>query len=315
MVQLSVIIVNTNEEHVLRPCLRSLYEQVRDIDVEVIVVDNASTDQSVPMLRQNYPQVRILLNERNLGFAAANNVGIRKATGNYVLLLNPDTEILNGAIQKTVRFMEDHPTVGIAGCRLRYPSGRVQPSVRSFPSLSNLFYESTFLYRVFPRSKAIGRYYMSYFDYQSDLEVDWVCGAFFMIRRSVIEQVGILDERFYMYTEEVDYCFRARKAGYHIWFFAGAEIVHHWGGPNVSNKRLVYWGHRSQLLFLRKHFAGIERIGCEALKYFGVLVRIFVYLAGGLVLFNRRLVWKAYSYTYALLKLSAELAFPPHALW
>lgn len=306
MIDLSVIIVCTNEWHVIGPCLKSIYEQTSGLSFEVIVVDNASTDGSVSNIGKNYPSVRLIVNERNLGFAAANNRGIQQASGRYVLLLNPDTEVLNGALQKTVAFMAANENASIVGCRLLYSSGALQPSARSFPTVGNIFFESTFLYLLFPRSRVFGRYYMTWFDYRTNLEVDWLCGAFLMIRRELIEAIGILDERFYIYTEEVDYCFRAREAGFHVWFFAGSEILHHWGGPRVTNKHLVYWIHRSQLLFLRKHLKGLRRVGCVVLKYSGMALRVPVYLVGGVMGLNRRMLWKAYSTSYALLRLTWE---------
>ncbi len=293
-VDLSVLIVDTNELRVLAPCLKSVFEQTTGISFEVIVIDNASTDGSAEWLEREYPHVRVLRNASNLGFAGSNNRGIKIAQGEYVILLNPDTEVLDGALQKTVEFMGREGSIGIAGCRLLYPTGRTQESVRSFPSVWNLFCEATFLYLLFPRSKTIGRYYMSDFDFSKDQKVDWVSGAYFMIRRQLIEKIGILDERFFMYSEELEYCFRAREAGFSTWYFSGASTVHHWGGPRTTNRRLIFWAHKSQALFIKKHFRGFRRQLMLGFKYLGVALRVPVYFIAAIGTLNGKYLLKSW---------------------
>jgi len=276
------------------------------IEIEVIVVDNASTDGSRNMIAREFPNIQLINNEKNIGFSASNNRGIRHARGKFVLLLNPDTEVLDGALQKTLDFMNSDPGVGVVGCKLLTESGRVQPSVRSFPSIWNLLCESTLLYLLFPKSKLFGRYYMSYFDYNSVYDVDWLCGAFMMIRREVIDAVGMLDERFFMYSEEVDYCYRVKQAGFRVVFYPGANIIHHWGGPRTSNKRLIYWVHKSQLLYVQKYFSGAERLLLESLKYMGILLRVITYGIAGIFLINKRYLEKANCFGFALWSLLGE---------
>lgn len=302
-VDLTVIIVNTNEKHVLYPCLISIFRETKEIVFEVIVVDNASTDGSLEMIAREFPEVRLLRNVKNLGFAASNNVGIQQASGNFILLLNPDTEVLNSSLQKTLKFFEKKIDVGIVGCKLLYSDGRIQPSVRSYPNFWNLFFESTFLYLAFPKSVIFGRYYMTYFDYISSREVDWLSGAFFMIRRGLVDKIGLLDERFYMYSEEEDFCFRAKRAGFKTMFFADAETLHHWGGPNTQNLRLIVWLHKSQILFFHKHFFGHEKLLLICLKFLGIFLRIFVYLTVGVCSFNKKYLRKAYYYAVTLIEL------------
>jgi GT2 family glycosyltransferase len=303
MVDLSIIIVNTNERHVLKPCLRSVFTQTKGIDFEIIVIDNASTDGTLEMLANEFSQVKVIPNNENLGFAVANNRGIKKAVGKYVLLLNPDTEVLNGAIQKTVAFMNEHLRAGIAGCKLIFPNGKLQASIRSFPTAWNLFVEATFLYKLFSRTKLFGKYYFSYFDYAVDIQVDWVSGAYFLIRQEVIDKIGILDEQFYLYTEETDYCYRAKQAGFEVWFTPRGEVIHYWGGMSAINKRVAVWMQRSQLLFYQKHYHGFKKYLFILLKYVNLAIRFVVYFLGGIFLMNKNLITKSHYAGYAIYRL------------
>jgi len=300
---LSIITVNTNEWHVLQTCLRSVFEQTKGIEFEFIVVDNASTDGSKEKIAREYPQVKIITNSENLGFAAANNRGIEQACGKYVLLLNPDTEVLDNAIVKTVQFMESHPQAGISACKLLFPDRSLQRSVRSFPTVWNVFCESTFLYRLFPKSILFGKYYLSYFNYDAIMQVDWVCGAYIMMSRKVIDTVGLLDEQFYMYTEEVDYCHRAKNAGYEIWFIPDGEVIHFWGGVNAINRRVMLWTNASMMLYLQKHFYGVEKYLLMGLKYFGLVLRTIMYALVGCLLLSQKMFLKSYYTLYSLYKL------------
>ncbi|MCK5573683.1 MAG: glycosyltransferase family 2 protein [Bacteroidetes bacterium] len=303
---LSIVIVNMNTWHVLQKCLRSVYRQTPDLDFEVIVVDNASSDGSPDRIRKEFQQVRLIQSSDNIGFAAANNRGLSIASGDYILLLNPDTEIRDQAILKVVRFMDSHPDVGIGGCKLVFSDGTIQQSLRSFPSVWNLFAESTFLYRLFPKTTLFGSYYMTHFDYLSTRQVDWLCGAFLMMQRALPEDIGFLDEQFYMYSEEIDYCYRAKQAGYTAWYFHEAEVVHHWGGVSAVDQRVVLWMHGSQLLYLKKHFRGLEKAVLVGMKYMAMLLRIVVYFVVGCLSFNPNLLKKSRYYTVAVAKLLTQ---------
>jgi GT2 family glycosyltransferase len=300
---LSIIIVNWNGWHFLKTCLKSVFDQTQKIEFEVIVVDNASNDGSKEKLEQEFPQVKLISNLENLGFAAANNRGIVQALGEYVLLLNPDTEVLDGAITKTVRFMEAHPQTDIVGCKLLLPNRTLQRSVRLFPSVWNVFCESTFLYLLFPKSKTFGKYYLSYFNYETPAQVDWLSGAYMMIRRRVINSIGLLDEQFYMYTEEVDYCYRAMKSGFKVWYCPHAEVIHFWGGANAINRRTMLWTFASQMMYFQKHFKGREKYLLILLKYFGLVLRGVVYFLGGCITLNKLLLSKSYYALFAMYKL------------
>jgi hypothetical protein len=272
------------------------------LEFEVIVVDNASTDGSRSMLEQEFVQVKRIYNAENRGFAAANNQGTREAAGKYILLLNSDTEILDGAIRKTVEFMKQHPEASIVGCKLLNPDGTLQPSCRSFPSVWNLFTETFFLYRLFKQTKLFGKYYMSCFDHESVHEVDVVMGAFMMIRREVIEIVGLFDESYFMYTEETEFCYRARKQGYKVCFTPSARIIHYASGSMKNMQSYLEQIHQSQLRFIRMHFHGVQKYLGIFLKQMGIAVRIPIYFLMGLSTLNYNFLQKARFYAIVLLK-------------
>ena len=266
MVDLSVIVVSWNVRDLLRRCLRSISNiQHRASSIEVIVVDNASTDGSVDMVRAEFPDVRLIVNPGNPGFAAANNQGIAVAQGRYVLLLNPDTEVVGDALATMVAFADDHPDVGVVGPQLLNPDGSVQSSRRRFPTLATAFFESTWLQPYAPR-RLLERYYV--FD-QPDgavLDVDWVKGAALMARREAIEQVGRMDERFFMYSEELDWCRRFREAGWRVVYLPAAQIVHYEGksSEQVLPARHVHF-QTSKVRYFRKYYG---RVTAEALRLF-----------------------------------------------
>lgn len=226
---LSIIIVNWKVKDLLEKCLRSIFEQTKNISFEIFVVDNNSGDGSVEMIQAKFPQVNLTASAENLGFAKGNNLAIKKARGRYVLLLNPDTEILDNALEKMVRFMDAHPECGIAGCKLLNPDLSLQPSVRAFPSFASQIFILLKIHHLFPHSKAMYKYLVQDFDYEKTQEVDQVMGAFMMIRREAIEKIGLLDEKFWIWFEEVDFCKRAEAAGFKILYTPEAKIIHLYG--------------------------------------------------------------------------------------
>ena len=230
--ELSIIIVSWNVEGHLKRCLRSIYAvpaQRAEIEMEVIVVDNASIDDTVAMLRREFAQVKLIANGKNKGFAAANNQGMRLAQGIYVMLLNPDTEIVGDALPKMMDYLAQHPEVGLVGPQLLNSDGTVQPSRRRFPTLASAFVESTILQRYLSRSSILTDFYVK--DRPDDItqEVDWLVGACLLVPNEVIKQVGMLDERFFMYLEEVDWCYRIKRAGWKIVYLPTAQVIHHYG--------------------------------------------------------------------------------------
>jgi len=256
MVDVSIIIVSWNTKDRLNDCLNSVYRQAPKLTYEIIVVDNASGDGSSAMIKKEFPQVNLIENTENRGFAAANNQGIAITKGRYVLLLNSDTLILNNAIAKTVVFADNHPEVAVVGCKVLNPDGTLQRTCFMFPSLLNMLLSSTYLYKLFPRSKFFGREQMTWWDRDDVREVDVVTGCFMLVRRRAIEQIGVLDERFFMYGEETDWCYRFKQANWKIVFTSGGQIIHFGGASSskmAAGKTLQLRG--AILQFMAKHYS------------------------------------------------------------
>jgi len=252
--EVSVVVVNWNTQDILRDCLRSIYEQGGEIDLEVIVVDNASTDGSVEMVKKDFPQITLIENSQNRGFAAANNQGIAISKERYVLLLNSDTVVLDNAIAKTAAFADSHPEAAVVGCRVLNPDRTLQPTCFMFPSILNMLLSSTYLYKLFPKSKFFGRERMTWWNRNDIREVDVVTGCFMLVRQDAIKKVGSMDEQFFMYGEETDWCYRFKQAGWKILFTPCAEIIH-LGGQSAKKKAvtMIVQIRKSILQFMKKH--------------------------------------------------------------
>jgi GT2 family glycosyltransferase len=308
----SIVIVNHNGGNVLESCLESVRRETVETAYETIIVDNASTDESMQMVSDSFPEVRQIRNTGNAGFASANNQGIAVARGPFVLLLNPDTVICDRAIDRVLAFLRQHPEAGVAGCRLRFPDGRIQMSVGAFPSVREVFLMSTFLYLLLPRNYVIMRRGSFVFDPDREREVDYLCGAFLMIRRSLIDTIGVLDPQFFMYSEEVDFCRRARESGAGVWYTPAGTVMHYWGGMSAVSRKGVVWLVASQFLYYRKYHRGAERFLLEALRITGLGLRVLVYAVAGLVTADKRLLAKSsYAATAAFLMLTG----PPERVW
>jgi len=272
---LSIVIVNYNTEKLLRSCLESVYAGANGTPLDIWVVDNSSRDNSVAMLKSLFPMVRVIRNPSNVGFSRANNVVISQSRSDYVLLLNPDTLIIDDAIERVVKFMKEHPEVGIAGCKVLNRDGTLQLACRrSIPTPEVAFYRATGLSKLFPKSRVMARYNMTYEDPDQAHEVDAVSGAFLMIRRQVVEQIGPLDERFFMYGEELDWCLRAKRAGWSVMYYPEARIVHYKGESTKYNSRkAAIEFYRAMYLFHRKHFAKDYSPVTNLLIYTGIGVK------------------------------------------
>jgi GT2 family glycosyltransferase len=255
-IDLSVVIVNWNVRELLRRCLLSLVESgQRRLSYDVIVVDCASSDGSVEMVRREFPWARLIASNENLGYARGNNVGMAEARGRYLLVLNPDTELVGHALPTMVRYLDGHPAVGAVGPALRYPDGSLQSSRRRFPTLATAFCESTLLHQWFPNNRVAQGYHLD--DRPADVPqpVDWLVGAALMIRREAWQQVGPLDEGFFMYFEELDWCRRCQAAGWEIHYLPTAEIIHREGksSEQVATARAIRF-QRSKIRYYRKYF-------------------------------------------------------------
>jgi hypothetical protein len=226
------------------------------VGYEIIVVDNASADGSVEMVKANFPDVALLQNAENRGFAVANNQGMKIARGKYVLLLNSDTIICEGAIEKTAKYADSHPEAALVGCQVWENSATIQMTCFRFPSCANLFLSIFGLSQIFKYNRVFGREWMLWWKRDTARQVDVISGMFMLVRRTAIDQVGEMDEQFFMYCEEADWCYRFTHAGWKVLFWPGAKIIHVDGGSHSSNKAAVKMAvqhHKSLLTFLKKH--------------------------------------------------------------
>jgi N-acetylglucosaminyl-diphospho-decaprenol L-rhamnosyltransferase len=257
-IELSIIIVNYNTRDLLRDCLKSVYASEVDFEYETIVVDNCSTDSSAAMVQAEFPQSLLLTSPYNCGFACGNNLGFAKARGNIVLLLNPDTVLPPTALHDMVAFIEAHPDAGVAGPKLVLADGSLDLACRrSFPTLDVAFYRLVGLSRRYPDSARYNRYNLGYLDPDQVAEVDSVVGAFMMIRRQALEQAGPFDERFFMYAEDIDLCYRIKvEHGWKVYYNPGVVVTHY--KSRATTKRwipMTIQFYRAMWLFHRKHYA------------------------------------------------------------
>ncbi len=255
--KLSVVIVNYNVKHYLCQCLESLRRALKDIEAEIVVVDNHSRDGSIAYVKAFFPEVIYIESNHNLGFARANNVAIRQSKGNYVLLLNPDTIVGEQTIKKVLKWMDCHPEAGATGVKMLKSDGdKAMESRRGLPTPMTAFYKMSGLCRHFPGHRKMGHYYMSYLPWDQPAEIEVVSGAFCMLRKTALEQVGLLDEDFFMYGEDIDLSYRLIKGGYHNWYLP--ETILHYKGESTqkSSFRYVHVFYEAMLIFFRKHYGG-----------------------------------------------------------
>ena len=287
MIDVAVIVVNWNVRDLLYRCLSSVFATPSALALHVVVVDNASSDGSPEMVRREFPQVQLIANARNRGFTAGNNQALR-ALGfgkegselpRYALLLNPDAELVGDALETMVAFMDAHPDVGVVGPQLRFPDGRIQSSRRRFPTLATAFLESTVLQQWWPDNPVARRYYV--LDRPDDVvqDVDWVVGACMLVRREAILDVGLLDEGFFMYSEELDWCRRIKERGWRVVYLPTARVIHHEGrsSAQVVPARHIHF-QRSKVRYFRKHHSAWA---AELLRAFLLLSYVYQLLLEG----------------------------------
>jgi GT2 family glycosyltransferase len=256
MVDVSVVIVNWNTRELLRNCLRSVYASVGALRVEVIVVDNASDDGSAAMLQTEFPAAVCIANTTNAGFAAANNQGMRASRGRYYLLLNPDTLVLEGALPKVVDYADQHPDAAVVGCQVLESDQRIQRTGFSFPTPWNILLIQTGLSRLFSRSRFFGKPELGWWDRTTERELEVVSGMFMLVRRSAADGVGLMDDDYFVYAEEADWCFRFWKAGWRCVFAPVGRIIHLDGGGKSTSQvsvRMFVQLQKSLMLFQRKN--------------------------------------------------------------
>ena len=278
--KLSVIIVNYNVKHFLEQALLSVRKAARDIDAEVFVVDNNSVDDSVAMVREKFPEVQLIANQHNAGFSSANNQAIRQAAGEYILLLNPDTVVKEDTFEKCLAFLDAQPSAGALGVKMIDGSGKFLPeSKRGFPSPLVAFWKTFGLSRLFPRSRIFNRYHLGYLPEDETNEVEVLAGAFMLIRASVLSEIGLLDESFFMYGEDIDLSYRIVQAGYRNIYFPETTIIHYKGeSTKKGSLNYVRTFYKAMIIFARKHFRG------EKARLFVIMLQLAIYFRATLTL-------------------------------
>jgi len=298
--ELSIVIVNFNVKHFLEQALISIQKAIRHINCEVFVVDNASQDASVAMVRQKFPWVKLIVNTQNLGFAVANNQALKLASGKYIACINPDTIIQEDTFITLIQFFETHPEVGMAGCKILNPDGTLQLACRrSIPTPWVAFTKISGLSKLFPKSKLFGQYNLTYLDPDQTSEVEAISGSFMLIRRTALDQVGYFDETWFMYAEDLDLCYRFRQAGWKIYYLPSTKIIHFKGESSKESDfdtiRLFYQAmrlfvakyHKSKFLQVLLIVAIGVRAGVHFIKHFLTMLAVpFI----DLILMNAALV-------------------------
>jgi GT2 family glycosyltransferase/lipopolysaccharide/colanic/teichoic acid biosynthesis glycosyltransferase len=271
--EVSVIIVNYNVRDFLHQSLLSLQKALKGVRSEIIVVDNASDDDSPGMVRQRFPHVRLILNSANLGFARANNVALHRAHGRFLLLINPDTIVQEDTVKVMLRFFKTHPECGLAGCKILNPDGSFQPSCRrGFPTPWVALTKMFGLSRLFPSTKLFGKYNLTYLSIDETYPVDAVSGSFMMVRKEAVKRAGGLDEDFFMYGEDIDWCYRIRKAGWQVYYVHSTQIIHYKGeSTKRSDLDEIKTFYKAMHLFVEKHF--------RYPSFFSFLLRLSIALA------------------------------------
>jgi len=277
---LSIIIVSYNTKKLLYQCLSSLFAREYPIPIETIVVDNDSQDGSAAMVRETFTKVRLIENKENVGFSRANNMGLEIARGDYILLLNSDTKVLGDALTNLVTFLDMHPDVAVVSGRIVYPDFSDQGVARTFPTPLNAFFgRTTLLNRLFPNNRFSRKYLLSRMHTSNTpFEVDWVSGACLMVRKKVLEEVGLLDEKFFMYWEDADLCFRIKHKGWRIFCTPEAKVIHYEGKSTnrKSSNRLIIEFNKSAYRFYRKHYLRSSFEIMNFVAIFGLAFRALV---------------------------------------
>jgi len=294
---LSIIIVNYNVKYFLEQCLLSVRNAISKLDAEIFVVDNNSVDGSNAMVREKFPGVRLMENDTNLGFSKANNQAIKEATGEYILLLNPDTVIEEDTLDKCIGYIKDHPETGGLTVKMIDGNGKFLPeSKRSLPTPRVAFYKIFGLSRLFPRSRIFSKYHLGYLDRDEVNEIEILPGAFMLISKADIDKVGLLDERFFMYGEDIDYSYRLIKAGYKNVYFPRATIIHYKGeSTKKGSLNYVLTFYNAMIIFARKHYS------VKMAKSYSLLINLAIYFRAFLALFRRFIKNFAFPITEAVL--------------
>ena len=281
--KISIIIVNWNAKKYILKCLQSIYEIAKDLETETIVVDNNSTDDSVELIKQTFPDVKLICNHQNLGFARANNIGINRSRGKYLFLINSDVILLDQCLQAMIQFMDENLNIGMLGPRILNPDRSLQLSCYSDPDFWNLLSRAFALDTLFPKSKIFGKRLMNYWNHNETKKVDILNGCFWMVRKEALKEVGLLDEKFFMYGEDMDWCKRFRDANWDVVFYPKAQAIH-FGGASSANAPVRFYLEmfKADFQYWQKHQVSTGKYGflLTALIYniFRFLSNIMLYI-------------------------------------
>jgi len=272
---LSIIILNYNTRQLTLDCLQSVYASTTTYRYEVIVIDNNSSDDSVEQFQRHYPLAHLIANQENVGFSRANNQGMRIANGRYILLLNSDTIVEPGTFETMLQFMDGHPEVGASGCKVILPDGSLDKACRrGFPTPSASFYYAFGFSKLFPDNPRFNQYQLGYLSPDESYPIDCLVGAFMLVRREAMDQVGMLDEEFFMYGEDIDWCYRIKQAGWQNYYYPETFITHYKGASSRRKPyKIIYEFHRAMYLFHRKHYRQQYSFLTNGLVYAGILVK------------------------------------------
>lgn len=285
---LSIIIVNYNTKELLKQTVQSVIDTARGISYEIIVVDNDSRDGSTVMIKNDFTEVVLIENDENLGYAKANNIGIKRSIGKYVLLLNSDTVVIDNCLSDCVKYMDRNSDIGALGCKVVLRNAQLDHACkRGFPTPeASLFYVLK-LDKLFPKSKKFGQYDLTYLSENDINDVDCLIGAFMMVRATVIKEIGLLDEEFFMYGEDIDWCFRIKCAGFRNVYYPVAQIIHYKGQSSKKRRFMtIYEFHRAMYLFYNKHYRKKYNFIVTGVVYVGIALKLGVTIL--INLFKRR---------------------------
>jgi GT2 family glycosyltransferase len=259
---LSIIIVNYCTYNFTKQTIESVIQKNHSFNYEIIIVDNASSDNSLENLKKTYSNeinenlIKFIANKENKGFAYANNLALKQTNSKYLLLLNSDTKIIDNCLEKCLKFMDTDKNIGVLGCKVMLPDGTLDKACRrSYPDVNVSFYRMTGLSHIFPKSERFNKYNLTYLDENGIYNVDCLTGAFMLIRNEVIDQIGLLDESFFMYGEDIDYCYRVKENEWKVKYYGEAEIIHYKGASSKKQKsKLLYEFYNSMQIFYNKHY-------------------------------------------------------------
>lgn len=281
MADVTISIVSNNNRELILGCLDSIYKTADGLDVEVIVIDNVSSDGSVGAIRERFPQVRLILNEKKEGFSANHNKALRVAQADFILVLNDDTILHPGALKAMRDFLRDTQQAGAVGCMLLNADGTPQRTGMKRPTLLAAAMISLGLHRLFPGNPVTSGYFNIKRDFSGPEEVESINAAAIMVKREVLGKAGYLDEGFFLFCEDVDWCIRMREAGFRLYFLPDAKVTHY-RGASTGGRRMVLIYHKSLFRFYRKHYAPKKNVLINAVAYLAILLRFVVFwLYGG----------------------------------